>query len=296
MKSNFGAIRGKFDIFRNRVLILISNQQVQEIYQNELLLSIYSHLYEIIHYQTVLVLVISQINTTELEIYQKYEINRIINKYEERLNISNIVTLSLPIIHYADMDQEQISKLKSLTCVTEENIETLSRCKQYTQDGDQKAFKGFLMYDLKKQYFLMLIRKGFNSDKAWVEERSRIEKFILCRQRQQTTILSMSTSFAQYLIQYDSQTKFYFILLSNNLIPHSPQYELLQRIRSFISSESNFQKQRKNEIESQYQYVLSDIIDAQERIYMKSKYRHFNPSISTIFQQKIKIYEMKKQK
>ncbi|CAD8155776.1 unnamed protein product [Paramecium octaurelia] len=71
MKSNFGAIRGKFDIFRNRVLILISNQQVQEIYQNELLLSIYSHLYEIIHYQTVLVLVISQINTTELEIYQK---------------------------------------------------------------------------------------------------------------------------------------------------------------------------------------------------------------------------------
>ncbi|CAK76282.1 unnamed protein product (macronuclear) [Paramecium tetraurelia] len=296
MKSNFGAVRGKFDIFKNRVLILISNQHVQEIFQNELLLQIYSHLYEIIHYQTVIVLVIQQINTTELELQQKYQIDRIIKKYEEKLNLSNIFSLSLPKINYLDVDQEQISKLKSFTCVTEENIETLSQYKQYTQDVDQKAFKGFLMYDLKKQYFLMLIRKGFNSDKAWVEERSRIEKFILSRQRQQSSILSMSTSFAQYLIQYDSQTKFYFILLSNNLIPNSPQYELLQRIRGFISSESNFQKQRKNEIESQYQYVVSDIIDAQERIYMKSKYRQLNPSIATIFQQQIKIYDMKKQK
>ncbi|CAD8168013.1 unnamed protein product [Paramecium pentaurelia] len=276
----------KFGTVRDRVLILISNQQVQEINQNELLLQIYSHLFEIIHYQN--------INITELELQQKYEIEKIIKQYEEKLMIPKYVPSSLSYINQLDNNQEKNLNLKQITCLTEENIEKQTQQKLYTQDDDQKVFKGFVMYDFKKQYFLMLIRKGFNSDKVWIEERSKIEKFILSRQKKLDITISMSTQFAQYFIEYDSQTKFYFILLSNNRIPHSPQFELLSRIRGFISSESNLQKQRKNEIESKYLCIVNDIIDAQERIYIKAKNRQFNQSIATIIQSKNNIYEEKK--
>ncbi|CAD8109370.1 unnamed protein product [Paramecium primaurelia] len=294
MITKFGTVRGKFDIFKNRVLILISNQQVQEIHQNELLLQIYSHLFEIIHYQNVLVIFISQINITELELQQKYEIEKIIKKYEEKLMIPKYVPSSLSYINQLDNNQEKNLNLKQFTCLTEENIEKQTQQKLYTQDDDQKVFKGFVMYDFKKQYFLMLIRKGFNSDKVWIEERSKIEKFIMSRQMQLDITISMSTQFAQYMIEYDNQTKFYFILLSNNRIPHSPQFELIQRIRGLLQSESNLQKQRKNEIESKYLCIVSDIIDAQERIYTKAKNRQFNQSIASIIQSKNNIYEEKK--
>ncbi|CAD8069144.1 unnamed protein product [Paramecium sonneborni] len=269
MKSNYGCIRGKFDILKNRVLILISTNQVHEIFQAELLLQLYSYLFELTQYQKVPVISIQQLNISDLELYQKSEVEKIIKKYEEKLTTSNIFVTSLSQRSSSEINEQKQQNLKTCTFQTEESIEKSSCYIQKSWNYNQKAFKGFLMYDKKKQFFLMLIRKGFNNDSVWVEERGRIEKLIGGLNKQKTSIMSTSTQFAQYLIEYDSQTNFYFILLSNNIIPDSPQYELLQRIKRFISNQSNLQKHCKFEIENSCLCAVSDIIDAQERIYIK---------------------------
>ncbi|CAD8157305.1 unnamed protein product [Paramecium pentaurelia] len=262
MRSNFGSIRGKFDIFTNRLLVLISSQKIKEIFQAELLLQIYSHLFEITYYQN--------INITELELYQKFEIQKIINIYEQKLIIMSSFT-------QYNINEEDNSNSKMYTCLTDENDE-----QQRLQPIDhyiQKPFKGFMMYDQKKRYFLMLIRKGFNNDQIWIEERVRIEKLIMNGFQQNTSIISITTQFASYLIEYDSQTKFFFILLSNYRIPDLPQFELLNILKVFITNQTDLQKQIKYEIENQCLCSVSDIIDAQERIYLKRYHPSFYKSI-----------------
>ncbi|CAD8151031.1 unnamed protein product [Paramecium pentaurelia] len=260
--SLLGKVRGKYDYFTNRLLILISHEYVDDIFQAELLLSIYAYLCEVQNYKN--------LKIQELEALEKFKVENLIKTKEEQLKMNNTFNNSKYSSLKPNLVDQQYQKMLTCTTLSSENNEIQSfSSKQLLDEQYMKVFKGFMLYDKNKQYFLMFVRKGFNNDKTWIEERVRIENILLETTQKTSQIFCIQSKFGQFIVEYDATIKFYFILLSRHKAAENPQYQLLQRIKSFIQLEPKFHKQKKGDLESKLLYAINDIIDAEERIYVQ---------------------------
>ncbi|CAD8065336.1 unnamed protein product [Paramecium sonneborni] len=259
INSVLGTVRGKYDYFKNRILILISHIFVDDIFQAELLLLIYAYLCEVSNYKN--------LNIQELEALEKFNIEKLIMIKEEQLLLNNTFINSKYLSLKHNQAEQQYQKI--LTSTSENNELQNFSSKQLLDEQKMKVFRGFLLYDTNKQYFFMFIKKGFSNDQTWIEERIRIEKLLLQKQQKTSKIFCIHSNFGQFIVEYDATTKFYFILLTRHKTAENPQYQLLQRIKSFIYLEPKFHKQKKCDLENKLLYAINDIIDAEERIYIQ---------------------------
>ncbi|CAK62338.1 unnamed protein product (macronuclear) [Paramecium tetraurelia] len=259
IQSLLGKVRGKYDYFTNRLLILVSHEFVDDIFQAELLLMIYAYLCEVPNYKN--------LKIKELEAMEKFKIENLIKTKEEQLKLNNSFISKLSSSKPNIQEQLNQKMLTSTTLSSENNDLQSFSSKQLLDEQYMKVFRGFMLYDKNKQYFLMFVRKGFSNDKTWIEERVRIENILLETTQKTSHVFCIQSNFGQFIIEYDAAIKFYFVLLSRHKAAENPQYQLLQRIKSFIQLEPKFHKQKKCDLESKLLYAINDIVDAEERIY-----------------------------
>ncbi|CAD8071777.1 unnamed protein product [Paramecium sonneborni] len=260
--SLLGTVRGKYDYFTNRLLILLSHTFVDDIFQAELLLLIYAYLSDVPHYKN--------LKIQELQVLEKFKIEKLIKTKEEQLLLNNTFFNQKYLSLKPNQLDQQYQKILTSTTLSSENNELQNiSSKQLIDEQQLKVFRGFLLYDINKSYFLMFVKKGFSNDKTWTQERIRIENILLQMQQKESQIICIQSNFGQFIAEYDATTKFYFILLSNHKTAEYPQYQLLQRIKSFIYLEPKFHQQKKCDLENKLLYAISDIIDAEERIYIQ---------------------------
>ncbi|CAD8133820.1 unnamed protein product [Paramecium octaurelia] len=258
MSSAYGKVRGKFDNFQKRFLILIASNSVENIYLAELLNEIFAILIVQEHY--------NKFFKEELESQAFFDVEKKIQEKEYYLNQTCYSKHAAPSLF------QQIQLYKELS--SSNDLDQLLDEKQYQDSQSQKQiiFKGFTIFDTHRQCFYMLIKRGFANDNQWKLQRMQIQQFLLQRSKTPIQHFFWNSEMGQFLFEYDIQAKNYFILITNSTAAQHPQSLLLQKLKTLVQRIPNYQKLNKPELENTLKQQLVGVIEAEERIYYQAYY------------------------
>ncbi|CAD8212281.1 unnamed protein product [Paramecium octaurelia] len=257
MSNVYGKIRGKFDDFQKRFLILITQNSVEDIYLAELLNEIFSILIVQEHY--------IKFFKEELEALTFFEVEKIIQKKEYYL-IQNFHSMLAPNLFSQISDNQKLLFSNDVELQMEVSKQS-GQCAK-----EQIIFKGFTIFDTQRQCFYMLIKRGFENDDLWKMQRTQIQQYLLKRSKDPLQHFFLNYEMGQFLFEYDNQAKNYFILLTDSTSSQHPQYQLLSKLKALVQKIPNYQKLNKPQIENLLKSNLVEVMEAEERIYYQKYY------------------------
>ncbi|CAK64259.1 unnamed protein product (macronuclear) [Paramecium tetraurelia] len=297
--SPYGVFKCKYDKKNKCYFILLSSNEVQEVFQNSVLDEIYKIIEKAPNYS-------KQIKKEELEQKESETIqnlletkeNEYIKKYgkvkpfeesnESKANGQNqqksMIQSQPKVVSQINGKQNQRppSQLQNASAIYNQS-QGINSDKDLSSDTLIKIFRCFLMWDYNRQFFFMFIRKGFPIDKIWSQERVKLENQLRAKQldpndpkakpKEPPELFDYRGNFGQYKAKYDKKAKCYFILLSRFKIKEDPQIKLLdalyneiQKVDKYITVISLSQIQMKyDDLESKKKGVLEKIIDEHEK-------------------------------
>ncbi|CAD8049411.1 unnamed protein product [Paramecium sonneborni] len=264
MQSALGKVRGKFDDFQKRFLILIASNQVEDIYLAELLNEIFAILIIQEHY--------IKFFKEELEVQAFFDVEKKIQEKENYLNQNIYSMYAFPNLF------SQIQQFKKLQSFNDLDLEIEDPQQQQSEfsSTQQIIFKGFTIFDTYRQCFYMLIKRGFANDNIWKIQRMQIQQFLLKRSKAPLQHFFLNFEMGQFLFEYDveasKQFKLkhlgnYFILLTNSNSAQHPQKLLLSKLKGLVQRIPNYQRIYKPELENKLKSQLLGVIEAEEKNY-----------------------------
>ncbi|CAD8050628.1 unnamed protein product [Paramecium sonneborni] len=259
MQSAFGKVRGKFDYFQKRFLILIAQNYVEDIYLAELLNEIFAILIAQEYY--------IKFFKEELEVQAFFQVEKKIQEKEFYLNQNFQSMYALPNLF------SQIQQYKKLLSSNDLDLEMQDPQSSESFSNQEIIFKGFTIFDTSRQCFYMLIKRGFANDNLWKMQRMQIQEFLLQRSKAPLQHFFLNFDMGQFLFEYDIQAKNYFILITNSISAQHPQKVLLSKLKEFVQRIPDYQNFYKPELENKLKSQLLGIIEIEERNYQQK----YNP-------------------
>ncbi|CAD8153928.1 unnamed protein product [Paramecium pentaurelia] len=288
--SEYGMFRCKYDKKNKCYFILLSSNEVQEAYQNQVLDEIYQNIEKEPNYSKIKKEELEQkeneiiknlLETKENEYIQKYgkvkafqepHESKINGQIQQQSNLQSQQQMGSSII--GTQHQRITSQIPNTSAIYNKS-QGFNSDKDLSSDTLIKLFRCFMMWDYNRQFFFMFIRRGFPIDKTWSQERVKLEEQLRAKQldpndpkakpKEPPELFDYRGNFGQYKAKYDKKTKCYFILLSRFKIKEDPQIKLLDALYDEIQKVDKYITLKYDVLEDKKKKQLEKIIDEYEK-------------------------------
>ncbi|CAD8187928.1 unnamed protein product [Paramecium octaurelia] len=266
MESEYGNFYCQFEKQTKCYFILLSNQNTKKEEQQKVLQTIIEQIKKVNNY--------IKLSREEFEQKLKQEILDSLGRAEQEY-IETHGNLDYLMIQQSqekkkfrkDLAQE-IEKKAEHKQKTYELIEKLI-VKSKTDDSEQQykfMFKGFMMFDYVRQYFLMLINIAIPIQNKWINDRNALQKIIMDNQKKPQEFIQLKGEGGQFYAKYHKEKKCYFILYTDEVVDLEKQKQVVEQVYQLITPDGQYIKMNKEEIDLKYSQQVKTILQQNEKV------------------------------